>query len=364
LTSRWVTLFFAILTLMAISAYYISPLHAWPFALLGLVFPLLAVIMFIFLVIWIIRKRWFALLPLLVLTIGFPQLRSMAAWRLQPKEVTEISPSIKIMTYNVRNFDLYNWSNNLRSKAIIYDMLREEDPDVICFQEFYSDTTRDFNNIEQLRAMGYRYYAFAEELTLRGQNQWGIATFSKFPITDTMKILRSRFSTGYGFFPYKGVYTTIQFNNTAFGLYNVHLQSVHFAEQDYETIKEAAEEQNIDWIEGKSIVGKMVKAYRRRALQTEELIGLLKKDPSKPTIIASDLNDTPSSHAYNKVRGKMQDAFLIAGKGIGATYNGPVPGLRIDFLFHTTDILALQAKVVDNSISDHKPLVGIFHIPQ
>jgi endonuclease/exonuclease/phosphatase family metal-dependent hydrolase len=212
--------------------------------------------------------------------------------------------------------------------------------------------------------MGYRYYAFAEELTLRRHNQWGIATFSKYPITDTMKILRSRFRTGYGFFPYKGVYTTIQFNNTVFGLYNVHLQSVHFVEQDYETIREAAEEQNIDWIEGKSIVGKLVKAYRRRALQTEELLGLLKNNPTIPTILACDLNDTPSSHAYNKVKGRMQDAFLKTGRGIGATYNGLVPGLRIDFLFHSADIISLQTKVVDNDISDHKPLVGTFYISQ
>lgn len=363
LTSRWVTLFFAILTLLSIAAYYISPLHAWPVALMGIAFPVLAVLMFVFLVIWTVRRRWFALVPFFVLILGIPQVRSMAAWRLKSVERTDLEPVVKVMNFNARNFDLYNWSNNIRSRAIIYDMLKEENPDIICFQEFYSDTTANFNNIADLKAMGYRYYAFAEELTLRGHNQWGIATFSKYPITDSLKILRSRFRTGYGFFPYKGLYTRIDFKGRSFGLYNIHLQSVHFQEHDYEVIKGIAEEQNLVWSEGKSLLAKMVKAYRRRVLQTEELTGLL-KDGNEPVILAGDLNDTPASYTYNKVRGKMKDAFLQAGRGVGATYNGPVPGLRIDFMFHTPEVVTASIYVIDNKISDHKPLVGTFYIPE
>jgi endonuclease/exonuclease/phosphatase family metal-dependent hydrolase len=335
----------------------------WPFALMGLAFPVLAGIMLMLLIIWVVRKRWFALVPLAVLLMGFPQVRNMAAWRLKLPTPPHVSPVIKIMTYNARNFDLYNWSNNIRSKAIIYDMLRKENPDVICFQEFYSDTTHDFNNIRDLREMGYLYYSFAEELTLRKHNQWGIATFSKYPILETQKVLKSRFRTGYGFLPYKGIYTRIKYEGVQFGLYNVHMQSIHFGEQDYEAIKEAAEEQDLSWIEGRTIIGKLVKAYNRRAFQANELAGIL-KDKKEATIVAGDFNDTPTSYAYHRVRGKLKDAFLEAGRGMGSSYNGKIPALRIDYLLHTEDISALQVRMVDNRISDHRPLVGIFYIPQ
>jgi len=362
-TSRWVTLFFATLTLMSVAAYYINPLQIWPLALMGLALPMLCVVMGLLLILWIARRRWFFVVPLIVLIMATPQIRNIMGWRLKVPRYAEVPEAVEIMTYNVRNFDLYNWSNNLRSKAVIYDMILQEDPDIICFQEFYSDSTTAFNNIRQLNEMGYRYFAFAEELTLRRHNQWGIATFSKYPIMSSSKILKSRFKTGYGFMPYKGIVTRIKTKSAEFVLVNTHLQSVHFAEQDYEAIKEAAEDQDMNWLEGRTILGKMVNAFRRRGFQADELAGELKHYKEK-LILAGDFNDTPSSYSYRKVRGNLKDAFLEKGRGPGATYNGPVPGLRIDYLLHTEDIGVVSVKVVDNRVSDHRPLIGTFYIPE
>ena len=44
---------------------------------------------------------------------------------------------VKIMSFNVRLFDLYNWKNNEHNKNKIFKYLKSEDPDIICFQEYY-----------------------------------------------------------------------------------------------------------------------------------------------------------------------------------------------------------------------------------
>ena len=51
--------------------------------------------------------------------------------------VPENALSLKIMSYNVRLFDLYNWTKNEKTRDQILTFLKEEDADVICFQEYY-----------------------------------------------------------------------------------------------------------------------------------------------------------------------------------------------------------------------------------
>ena len=43
---------------------------------------------------------------------------------------------MKVMSYNVRLFDLYNWSHNTATRNEILDLIRVEDPDILCLQEF------------------------------------------------------------------------------------------------------------------------------------------------------------------------------------------------------------------------------------
>ena len=48
------------------------------------------------------------------------------------------------MSFNVRLFDLYNWSNNEKVKSNILNFIKNENPDIICFQEYYYDASNDF----------------------------------------------------------------------------------------------------------------------------------------------------------------------------------------------------------------------------
>ena len=87
-------------------------------------------------------------------------------------------------------FDLYNWTKNTQSRNIILTALAEENPDILCLQEFYtSEEKGDFNNIDTVTGLlNAKNHHIEYTTTLRGNDHWGIATFTKFPIIKKEKL--------------------------------------------------------------------------------------------------------------------------------------------------------------------------------
>jgi endonuclease/exonuclease/phosphatase family metal-dependent hydrolase len=111
-----------------------------------------------------------------------------------PKTTTIPKDAVSIMTYNVKNFDLYNWSHNSETRHKILSLIQRENPDIICFQEFYSQDTHRTKKRTVLRdSLGYGYSYFNKTFTRHYNSRkhglidlhWGLAIFSKFPIRDT-----------------------------------------------------------------------------------------------------------------------------------------------------------------------------------
>ncbi len=355
-TSRTVNIVFVALLLISLSASYISPERIWFLPFNGMTLPLFILINLVFVIIWILRKRHFAVVSLLSIAACLPQLFKLFATNLgKPKIETQLTKTIKVMSYNVRDFDLYNWSENANSKEKIFQTIKEKNPDVICFQEFYNDTTQEFNTIQQLQKLGYKNYSFTRELVLRNTDEWGIALFSKFPIKEQGNIIKQPFKTGYGKKPFKGLYADIVIGDTVIRFVNVHLQSIYFGTQDYETIEEFRATQNLDEHGAKNIIIKLKKAFQRRAQQADELKTFL-NEQTKPIILCGDFNDLPNSYAANTVSKNMKDAFLDYSFGLGHTYNGKIPFLRIDYMLLTPSFNIHKFQIVNNKISDHFPV--------
>ncbi len=86
-----------------------------------------------------------------------------------------------------------------------------------------------------------------------------------------------------------------------------------------------------------------------------------------PVVVMGDLNMTDQSRGYAIISNVLQDAFAEAGWGLGFTFPhrvrfGPlaIPGpfLRIDYIFHSKDLRATQARVGCQGGSDHCYLVA------
>jgi endonuclease/exonuclease/phosphatase (EEP) superfamily protein YafD len=77
-------------------------------------------------------------------------------------------------------------------------------------------------------------------------------------------------------------------------------------------------------------------------------------------VLTGDFNDTPISYTYNRLTRILKDSFDEAGSGIGSTYRGPLFGLRIDYVMHSSELKARSYKTSEAGYSDHRPVIVQF----
>lgn len=358
--SRTANMVAFILLILAGAASWINPELFWPLGLLGLGYPYIAVLNVFFVISWILRKRFFFIFSLLGLIVTYPQLKAQIAWPFFQKKSTE-SANLKVMTYNVRNFDLYNWSNNKSSRKSMLDSISAYAPDVIMFQEYYTDSN-NFNNDHALDSLGYKYHQKAIELVKSTNRIWGVAIFSKYPIQESGEIIRQQTPSPYGNYNNRGVYIDVDINGQMIRFVGVHLQSIHFNYDDYNNIEEIKEETTQAYKKAIPIIKKLGKAFIQRGIQAAELKAFVEDSPY-PVILGGDFNDTPGSYAYQHLAKGMNDAFLDRGRGLGATYNGKIPMLRIDYILTDQQFKTTDFKLIKNPNSDHFPIMAEIYVP-
>jgi endonuclease/exonuclease/phosphatase (EEP) superfamily protein YafD len=85
----------------------------------------------------------------------------------------------------------------------------------------------------------------------------------------------------------------------------------------------------------------------------------------RPAVLAGDFNMTASSRSYDLVAARFEDSFREAGWGFGHTYPSALnslgvslPLLRVDYIFHSPELVALRAMVGPPGGSDHLPLIA------
>jgi len=347
------------LLLLSYLSVYISPESFWPLAFLGLAYPVLIILIFIFIVYWLIRKKIkYLLISFLAVVIGWTHLSNTIQISGRSMDAGADSlPVIKTMSYNVRVFDLYNWAGNKESHNRIFDFIVDESADIICFQEFYFDEKGEFSTIDTLvkiqKAKNY-HIKYTEHAADR--YHFGAATFSAFPVINRGDVHLEETNNICMFTDLDLGYDTIR-------IYNCHLESIRFQPANYEfldSIKLKFEEKQIN--EARDIMRKMKNAYIKRAGQAELIAEHISNSPY-PVIVCGDFNDTHMSYAYHRISKNLEDAFVESGSGTGNTYTGKFPSFRIDFILHGKDMKSYDYTTTKIRYSDHYPLTCIFTIP-
>ena len=90
--------------------------------------------------------------------------------------------------------------------------------------------------------------------------------------------------------------------------------------------------------------------------QIIELKKYIKKWNGKK-ILCGDFNNTAFSWVYRELSKNKQDAFKIAGKGLGKTFNYLYP-LRIDFILVDLNFEVNNFKTFEVPYSDHFPILA------
>jgi len=349
----------AIATLLAYVSPSVSPNLFWPVAFFGLALPYLLLLNFIFLLYWVFRGKTRLFLSLTVLILGYKSIPNFVQLRFDSDNTTE--EYFKVLSFNVRVFDLYMWSKDRSTRNKIFDFLAEEDPDILCLQEFYHTDSPDSNYIfttldtlkEFLSAKNYNVYYTS---TLRDVDHWGLITFSKYPII------------GKGFVPFAVkddnacFYTDVQIEDQTIRIYNTHLASIKLNKHDYKAMQEINKnEYSVDLNKEAMLLNKIKYGFIRRASQADSIKKSMKASPH-PVILCGDFNDTPASYAYNTIKGDLMDAFVESGSGLGRTYIGEFPSFRIDYIFHDKSIQASNFFTHPEKLSDHHPISAKFKI--
>ncbi|OFX58406.1 MAG: hypothetical protein A2046_11400 [Bacteroidetes bacterium GWA2_30_7] len=348
-----VSVIFSISYICAYLSVHISPQLFWFVAFLGFIFPYLAIVNCVFFIYWAIRRKRIFFFTFFIFLSGIPYLTDIFQYTYSNEKE---EGSLKFLSYNVRVFNLYEWKHNLLMRDSIMNLINTEKPDILCIQEYFYDNSHNFKTTEILTD-SFKLNYFHDAYTYKSANihNFGIATFSRYPIVNEGEIR----------FPETNnicIYTDIKINNDTVRVYNNHLQSVHFVKIEYETIDSLGLKIDSTQITGlMGIFKKLKKSFAKRADQADIISESINQSPY-PVFVCGDFNDTPVSYTYQKLSDNLRDAFCENGSGIGTTYIGRFPFLRIDFILHSKQIEISDFRILKQNFSDHYPVSCNFKI--
>lgn len=355
----WMLILTLSYTILSVGSSFIPPKFFWGLYFLSyglpiaIVFNLLAVGLY-----FIARKRLFLIVVSnLILLFG---LSNNWAFNTTEKDNTA---HYSLLSYNVRLFDFYNWlsgnawddwkarTDNGAVLDSMYSLILNQKTDFMCFQEYLNQVEGDYQTKEYFNKNGYPYAHIGYCVTGL-TNNYGIATFSKYPIIRKKASFFGTFGINNGF-----LVTDIQLNSDTIRIINAHLESYRLAKDDYRYLN-LLSDSSIAKMERKqtvSLVKKIKRAFIARSNQLDSLVSIIEQSPH-PIVLCGDLNELPNSYLYRQLNSKLADSFREKGTGLGSSFITSIPGVRIDYTFHSKEIKTVKHEIIHRKLSDHYPL--------
>ncbi|MET7027979.1 endonuclease/exonuclease/phosphatase family protein [Sediminicola luteus] len=317
----------ALLLLFSCIVPHISIERLSALSILSLTVPILVLINIIFLLYWTFGQKKQLVLSLTVLVLGYFLLGSFFNFKFSKENILE--EDLSVMTYNVRGFNKYNWIEDTSLGDQIIDFVKEEDPDILCFQEFSRIRNR------QLKHYPYHYITSPSE-----KNKSIQAIYSKYPII-------TKGSLGFPDTSNNAIYVDIKYNKDTIRVYNLHLQSLKVIPKAEAISKEPSSR----------LYRRLSKTFMNQQKQAE-IVFEHSENIAYKKIICGDFNNNQFSNVYHIIKGEMKDTFEKLGTGYGRTYNFEYYPVRIDFIFVDKDLEVKAHKNYDVKLSDHFPVMA------
>ena len=323
---------------------YLLPFLApklFPFlSVLTLFLPFFLIFNFIFLIYWFIQFKRQILLSIFVLLLGITFVSKFYKYDNQPLKSEK--SDLKIISYNVRLFNLYKWIERENISEKISEFIKKENPDVICFQEYSNNNELDLS-----------LYPFEYKNIIGKNTKLGQAIFSKFKIINKGILAVENTNN-------QTLFVDILKDKDTLRIYNIHLESikitpdVHEIDENVNTINEE---------KSKRMLKRLSKSFTIQQTQAEKIRNH-KHDSPYPTILCGDLNNSAYSYVYRIIKGNHNDSFIENGKGFGYTYNFKYYPARIDYILVENNFTVKNFKTHNDFYnSDHFPITCIVKIP-
>lgn len=347
----------ALLFLLGCYSHWFNPMRFWLLGFLTLSAFYFWLILLGFIFFWLfIKPRW-VIISLLAFGLGFKPMTNIVPLRFSASfTIEKDSNALRVMSWNVEHFDILEHKTKPENKEKMFDLVNKYRPDIACFQEMvgsdqYADAINYIPDFLKRLSFSDYHYSYNDKLDFDGKHHYGIIIFSRYPILQRKTIM---------WYPnnYNSIiqYVDVLKGTDTFRVFNLHLQTLRFSKANLSYIKnpEFEDEESIKM--SRNIAGKFKVGFLKRKIQSDHIKEEIDKSPY-PVIVCGDFNDVPNSYAYSTIGNNLQNAFAEKGIGLGRTFTGISPTLRIDNIFADNRFSVEQFVRVNKKLSDHFPIL-------
>ena len=346
---KWLPVLYFVLLLLFLFACYGGSVKWWPVELLVMsTFYVFIAVLIIAVIYFSAKKFRSAIMGLAVILICLPALKHI--WQPLGSSIPfgkKQENNIRILNWNVNTLDVVANTRNSFLRDSTLAIIKKYKPDIACFEEFVgaqNDTTQ-INYVPDLVAkmgMGSYYYVFDDDEHYFKNQDFGKVIISRYPIVKAVIV-----TSGPKSYNYRFIFADTKINDDTVRVFVLHLQSLKIQDKELSDKMKSIFE----------IVTKIKLGYEKRAIQSKVIRKYIEQSPY-PVIICGDFNTVPNSFAYKKIGEGLQNAFVKKGTGLGTTFPGLLPTLRIDNIFLSENFEVKGFYTPRIKLSDHYPVMA------
>jgi len=338
---RWGNVLLVLITLLCYLSPYVSPAFFWPLAFFGPLYPWLLLFNLLFIILWLAMRRKQFLLSLACILVGWTHLTSFVGLRLP--RAYDGGNALRVMSFNTYGFRMPDGNGYRYEAEQLSELFPVDNLDIVCFQEYPA-----INKRHPFTA----YFQAQTELEHAYSTPGGALTIvSRFPVTNGYTHYFQKQHNGYQ-------YADIEVEQQTFRVFNLHLLSTGVSGIADEVATEGNFKERKTWLNIRGMAAQFKRSATKRATQAERVAKEIADSPY-PVILCGDFNAVPQSYTYRQLAAGLQDAFRAAGTGLGTTYGGLIPALRIDYVLADPRFEVIDYNVKKEAVSDHYSVEAI-----
>lgn len=336
----WLGRLFTLGAAFGLLARYVSPEVFWPPAVVTLLLPFLLLLTILHLTFLLLKRRWrLSVLPLTVVAFAIPVMGKLFSL---PGSVgsplNDDAPTFTVVTGNQRMFR--SADGVPVDTARVYEAVKNYGADALLLQEVLPTRYPQDNTHQVKMAGGYTRRQQLDRTT--------IATYG------------TRLEEIEYFFTPPNEYNGYLVSDVETPLGKLRIVNAHLESNNISGMSDRISREGGSAATYLETFVRMLKGYgttsRKRAGQAARIRKVVEQSPY-PVILAGDFNDVPSSYTYRQLlTPRLRDAWTERGTGLGETFTGTLPGLRIDYVLVDTSLSVREIKRLPSNWSDHRPL--------
>lgn len=318
----------------------INPKEVWIFSFLGLGYPILVIINLLFALIWLFKDMKYSLLNVICIAVGILHVGKYIRFNTGKADLGK--DNLSVITFNIGNaLEAYDKRSEIKKtkKERMNEFLeRFKDEDIICLQEIG---------------------LFANEIIQKEFDNYNIHKFDKGAVIISKHRMVKKGQINFGTKTNSCLWADIAIDTDTIRVYSIHLQSNRITNEANKVIENKDLNDEQTWKSVKSILKKYKSHHIERTEQAQSVKEHADLSPY-PVILCGDFNDVPMTYTYHLLSKNLNDAFREAGNGLGSTFNGRIPFLRIDYILHDARLTTKKYNRIKENYSDHYPIATLF----